>query len=462
MNINSTELPYSPNLSMVEDALDSLHHIKIGLESVKDTLVYSLESGGITKQSAIYADIAIKNISRDWLPNKSIIPSLEDYDTDPVKATEYSLETVMEKLKDWWEAIKRLITKWITEAVVFWQKITEFANRIKKKAEGIVVKARRANNTVVKELSISNSNYHALYFGHDVNTDSILRGLQHITNIIYKINVDSVSVKCLDNVLEALRTFDPTTLAYAPGAMPRAIEFISKHASLANVQSAITGFENIAKHNGIQFYVANNDFNRGYSLVSEPFIGGKVVSVVFHTVTVDEKPFFAGLSIGFVNAPKETPPEESSYKIKGLTNEEVILVADEVIKNMDIINKTQNEITTRKKIIEEFTQYADRVSRLANDMITTATLVGMKNDPRIKGWYYIRAIIENLHKTTIAILEPDTYLRRQTLASANAALQVCLDSLGTVGTTPPEDDTDTTSNQKDKEQKKIGQDKAPA
>lgn len=60
------ELLSDSTLDIIEDAADQVQAVAEGLESIKERMLFALQNGGLTRDSADFADMAIRSTCGNW------------------------------------------------------------------------------------------------------------------------------------------------------------------------------------------------------------------------------------------------------------------------------------------------------------------------------------------------------------------------------------------------------------
>lgn len=121
------------------------------LEEVSGAIAEASENGGISKEAAVFAHLAIKNAcGRFYGPAfASAVPSVESFtgDSGRRRNTQITLEGVGQMLRSFWDAIVRQIKKMYASVKNWFQKVLGAAAGIKKKADSLDQRASGLSGT---------------------------------------------------------------------------------------------------------------------------------------------------------------------------------------------------------------------------------------------------------------------------------------------------------------------------
>ena len=121
------------------------------LEEVSEAIAEASENGGISKEAAVFAHLAIKNAcGRFYGPAfAAAVPSVESFygDSGRRRNTQIALEGIGQMLKSFWQAIVRQIKKMWASVRNWYERVLGAAPRLKKKAQSLLAKSGNANGT---------------------------------------------------------------------------------------------------------------------------------------------------------------------------------------------------------------------------------------------------------------------------------------------------------------------------
>ena len=132
------------DVDQTEDSIEQLEEIQVALES-------AAANGGLTRESAVFANIALrsavgKKAARVIMP---AMPSFESYSggASSRRATTLSLEIVGESLRKFWAALVAKIKSLWNKLRGWWKKMTDAAPKIKARAEALAKKSADVTGT---------------------------------------------------------------------------------------------------------------------------------------------------------------------------------------------------------------------------------------------------------------------------------------------------------------------------
>lgn len=126
------------DVEATEDSIENLEEIQVALES-------AAANGGLTRESAVFANIALrgalgKKAARVVMP---AMPSFESFSggTSSRRATTLSIEIVGETLRKFWAALVAKVKAMWNKLRGWWKKMTDAAPKIKARAEALAKKS---------------------------------------------------------------------------------------------------------------------------------------------------------------------------------------------------------------------------------------------------------------------------------------------------------------------------------
>ena len=145
----------STDVEATEDSIEQLEEIQVALES-------AAANGGLTRESAVFANIALRGAlgrkaARVVMP---AMPSFESFSggTSSRRATTLSIEIVGETLRKFWAALVAKVKAMWNKLRGWWKKMTDAAPKIKARAEALAKKSADITGTAEErtiELALS-------------------------------------------------------------------------------------------------------------------------------------------------------------------------------------------------------------------------------------------------------------------------------------------------------------------
>lgn len=118
------------------------------LEEIEDAVVSAEAAGGLTRESAVFAHLAMKaamgKADYEYFVRSSKIPSMESYNggsTSRQRYTAITLEGLGTALRAFWDAIVRQVKKMWAAVKNWYLKVLDAAPRMKKRAEALAKKS---------------------------------------------------------------------------------------------------------------------------------------------------------------------------------------------------------------------------------------------------------------------------------------------------------------------------------
>lgn len=199
-------------ISSLENHMDRVEEILVGLESVCHELEASLEAGGLSPSEAKLLNLAVEAYTSPLGLDDSPVPSTESFESasNRVLATQISLESVKEVWDRLWAFIKQLMAKVWKAIVRFVQFVTSASKRLKMRATRLKQAAKRVKGSP-KDASIELGGlFGKLVIGDKIPANAVsgleltyktVQGLTDYDSAAIKINV--ALGKALHAVVEA-------------------------------------------------------------------------------------------------------------------------------------------------------------------------------------------------------------------------------------------------------------------
>lgn len=171
------------DVDQTEDSIEQLEEIQVALES-------AAANGGLTRESAVFANIALrsavgKKAARVIMP---AMPSFESYSggASSRRATTLSLEIVGESLRKFWQALVAKIKSLWNKLRGWWKKMTDAAPKIKARAEALAKKSADVSGSA-EERTIDLSLAQQLHVGGRTPTPADT--LKHVKSMVDGTNI---------------------------------------------------------------------------------------------------------------------------------------------------------------------------------------------------------------------------------------------------------------------------------
>lgn len=369
------ELEMGSDADVVEQAIDQVEEVQEGLESIKELMLASLADGGMSRETAAMANIAIANTMRRWGKNVHKLPSLEAFDDagGRMQATGYALETIKSFFQDLWKKIKEFIAKWVQKAVEFYQEHLNFANRLEQKAESLISKVN-ANTEATKQkettVSLGKGTWDKLLYKGGVDLSKIEDGLTHIGSAIDNFKASGALGGYLIKVVTNLNAVDLTDKAKVIQEM----SMVTGKQAIAGVKKAVgLPWATSAKHADTE----NSSF-----LESEELIGGR--AILFTALTTSDGEY-KSLNVEPVDVGEKRATSEK-WDAKALSREEIKALAKTAGAIGKKVREQKNAYLEGKDKVKDFIADLDKLSKKLDDLKDAKEAVdGAKNFLRTAG-----------------------------------------------------------------------------
>ena len=141
------------------------------LEEIEDAVISAEANGGLTRESAVFAHLAMKaamgSADYDYFVRSSKIPSMESFNggsTSRQRYTAITLEGIGSALRAFWDAIVRQVKKMWAAVKNWYLKVLDAAPRMKKRAEALAKKSSDITGAA-EEKSFDMGGLHQLHIG---------------------------------------------------------------------------------------------------------------------------------------------------------------------------------------------------------------------------------------------------------------------------------------------------------
>jgi hypothetical protein len=141
------------------------------LEEIEDAVISAEANGGLTRESAVFAHLAMKAAmgaaDYEYFVRSSKIPSMESFNggsTSRQRYTTITLEGISSALRAFWDAIVRQVKKMWAAVKNWYLKVLDAAPRMKKRAEALAKKSSDITGAA-EEKSFDMGGMHQLHIG---------------------------------------------------------------------------------------------------------------------------------------------------------------------------------------------------------------------------------------------------------------------------------------------------------
>ena len=317
-----------PEVDMVIDDLEDIQdqeaEIEDNIEAMESMARYylcaqeSLSYGGMSKPMAMMFDSAVKDSVRQMglRVQGRVTPSMESFggSGSRLKATQISMEGAKDFMKDLWKRIMAAIQTVIQKLEEWWVKIFDQAGRLKKRAEKLKARAEATNGSLKNEKDYE-SGATAAFLRTDkaVNEATLVEGFKAIAELIKATN-QGFSKNTGASYMEKISDFIGD---YNNGEKAKAVA-TEYQASVSNYGSIVPEKTKVDPH---QEKRTGYDKDSNDASISAAYLGGKSVCVISLNDTT--KTLVANISTTSVGTPVGTPTQSSTPAQSSSTQENV-------------------------------------------------------------------------------------------------------------------------------------------
>lgn len=413
---------------MYEDANKQLVEVSEGLEAIRDQISQYLEEGGMNRQTAAMAQLAIQNTKRGWVA-ETRMPSMESFDEagGRVTATGYALEAFDFNLGEIWKKIVLFVTKWVGKIVEIWQRMFGSAKSLVNRAESLKKKFTELKTDAAHDKGKIKLNVNQV---RNLCTDSatvskttIETGLTNMATDLSRFG-DKEKVKTL---------FDPIITTYKTiaddlekegkvsdakiGAKTIYNKDLLKASSIEDIVKNTFGTANITK-NGFKL-VSNK--NKTYFAGKHLYLGGKLFVI---EINQNDDGVFKNLKVGLINKVSSETFKEPSYEINSLSSADAEGILDKVVEVGNALVKMKNDSSERKTIINDLKKESDKVVNALKKADYEQGDKSANKTLRNLATGYVHAFTS----ISTSVFQPEAGLKLQTLMSGIAAYSYCAKS----------------------------------
>lgn len=348
------EIVYDEAFTSGED-LAELVEAAQSIEVVRETMSDAHANGGLTPESARYAEVALEAIGIRYraTANEMGMVSLESFGDNRVQATTVSMEGVVDTLKSWWATIVQKFKDMIQKINKYYQESWSGAARLKKRAEGLKAKSRKVEGVIDNKTFDDKALFNGLNIaGAEPTASSVTDGLKR-AGVAAKspVTPDTLETK-LDGILKLTNTGN----VELSGIMTLAKQLVSYSASGSGGKLKIHGSSPLATVSSITGLPGNQAIVWGVTKSAGDAPGAKILqSYQFRVVAED-----ASLK-----------SSSSAKKVPALSLTECENMCDVIIDNMANIIRNKSDSSKSLKLADNIKSKGDTFIKGLDDDITT-------------------------------------------------------------------------------------------
>ena len=276
-----------PEVDMVTDDLEDIQdqevEIEDNIEAMESMARYylcaqeSLSYGGMSKPMAMMFDSAVKDSVRQMglRVQGRVTPSMESFggSGSRLKATQIAMEGVKDFMKDLWKRIMAAIQTVIQKLEEWWVKIFDQAGRLKKRAEKLKARAEATNGSLKNEKDYESGATAAdLRTEKAVNEATLVEGFKAIAELIKATNQGfskNTGASYMEKISDFIGDYNNGTKAQAVST--------EYQASVSNYGSIVPEKTKVDPH---QEKRTGYDKASNNAIISPAYLGGKSVCVI--------------------------------------------------------------------------------------------------------------------------------------------------------------------------------------
>lgn len=349
------EIVYDEAFTSAEE-LTELVEAAQGIESIRAAMSDAHRNGGMTKESARYAAIALEAIGQTYTASAADMGmvSLESFSDNRAHATTVSMEGVIDTLKSWWATIVEKFKDLMKKIMKYYQETWSGAARLKSRAEGLKAKARKVEGTMDEKTIEDKSLFNSLNIAGSVPTASnVVDGLKRAGAAVKT----SITPDTLESRLDGVFKLNAKDVASAVDTRKLAIDLVPYTSSGSPTGVKIHDAAPIADVNGMYGLPGNQAIIWGMTKKATVAEAGSTVKQLQHFQ----------FRVITENAAFKTP--STTKKIATLTLSDCENICDVVIDNMANIIRNKTDGSKSLKLAENVKKKGDEfIKNLDEDM----------------------------------------------------------------------------------------------
>lgn len=402
---------------VIESDIYTLLRIRTGLEEIRDLIQVSIEENTFTHKSAIFSNIAVQNLSKGYLDQPIVIPSLEEY------SLEFKLEIssdIANKIKEIWQKIVKRFKEWVIAIITVYYKYFNEVGILERKIQQLLDDAETPEHTKVHinkpKIDLTPGEYKNLLLHKSL--DNINDGIQNIGNVISGFGKDSLTVAIAEEMAKHRESIDLSSIE------KNALYYKRDYSEAAKLSAIIHKFKN----QSIIPYIESNErrFTNTslyhYLISADRYIGDKIIVVKF---VGNEDGLFESIRVFVTDAEPTDNVYDSKYTVKALGIDEIKETTKLLVKMTSIIRTVKTDAHIRNPVVTRLLKATDKIVN---------QLESIKYDANNKEAYsYAQAFISGTAHVCLSTIQPDLDMINQAMASSMAAYEYCLKSFNNLG-----------------------------
>lgn len=349
----------SSEFDEIDQAHSELSEAHAGLESIMDSIESSLKQGGLTPQSARFANLAIESYTDRLGLSTDTLPSFESYGAASSReaVSMESMESVKKMIEKVLAALKMLVAKAKVIFKQFMTKVVSGAAFLKKKNEELKKKLVAVGNKLQgKDVTLTANQFMRLNIGGEVD---LIGGSKNISKIIQGILAD---------VSENLKTANHSrelTQKILTAKSPE--EFDARSDEMLNALKSSIKTNNL--------FSRNLPAEGGLKLFGTEMLPGNVYFVCGGANPDEAKTGIKGI-VEFINSTMidaragEAVDARDDYAVKSVDAN----TAKELLTNVDLLSKEIDDIVSALPQMEEMVEKTEEVAKYFQE--ATAEAIG--------------------------------------------------------------------------------------
>ena len=411
------EIEQSDDADIIEEAIDQVGELSEGLEAICDRMMLALADGGMSKQTADFADMAIQSTCGNWMNTSKVMPSLESFDEagGRMAATGYAIEAIKDTITGAWAKIVSLTSKWFASAKLLFEKLTVTANTLAKRAKQLESRAAAHKGTPeTATLSVGTSVYRNV--SKDGGVSDVKANIASIIPVLGSLQAESPIGKIIDGLSKELLT----VAAKDTASVTSVFKALTSKYDIDAVSKHFQSLSNIKFKAGVGKFAPTH--TKHYLVSTDALVGGNVIVV---KIEAEVSGWLKSITATLVADPAHALGKAGD--LKALKASEIVALAKSIGEVAAAITGSKTDLAHRQGQFKTILDENKRIGKnLEMSLIKYAIGVNVEHD---KVNAYIKAYLKGISKMSMSMMQPDLSIQRQALASAKAAYNYGVKSL---------------------------------
>ena len=419
------EIEGGDSVDVYEEAVDKVEDVVDGLEAIRERMVETLAIGGMTKEAADFAQMAISATAQRWV-KVTAMPGMEGLADAEARltATNFAIEGLGDMIKQSFAKITSLVKGWFKATGEFFHKLFITVRDIEKDAEKLAkLAAAHTGKPKAGTVSLSTAEYTNLLV--DEKADDVKGALDAVTKLINELTEES-------QLGEVLLTTSQELEKISKLAKDQAIKEYKNIVKTFELDAIVSKFEKLSK---LKYKTSTdprykNTDDVKYLVLVDKLVGDKTIIVKFsgnaNGLLTDIEAITEDSSARFPN---------DSYELKALTAAEIEALAKAINKAADAIIRCKMDVSKREKLADDILFDNWQISSNLESRLNGLTDVEFREETYYHDMVqYLKAYSSSTESAASAmmVMQPDMDIIRQAVSTLKAAYNYavkCYDNL---------------------------------